>query len=221
MPVFENLQLWLDPVARPGPEAMAVDEWLLGEVQVPLLRIYRWQGEWGSLGYFGSLSEAQKNFPGLQWVRRWTGGGTVDHREDLTYTLVIPISHPLARTRGAESYRLIHEALAGALEMAGVSARLSNGAEETGAAACFENPVCHDLIGSGRTKLAGAGQRRTKSGLLHQGSVAIKNAHVTFAPLLAAHLSEKWESIDVSLPSECIGDLAKGRYLAPGWLTRR
>ena len=80
MPVFENLQLWLDPVARPGPEAMAVDEWLLGEVQVPLLRIYRWQGEWGSLGYFGSLSEAQKNFPGLQWVRRWTGGGTVDHR---------------------------------------------------------------------------------------------------------------------------------------------
>jgi len=167
------------------------------------------------------LSEAQKNFPGLQWVRRWTGGGTVDHREDLTYTLVIPISHPLARARGAESYRLIHEALAGALEQAGVSARLSTGAEETGAAACFENPVCHDLITSGSTKLAGAGQRRTKNGLLHQGSVAIENAHGDFAPLLAAHLSESWESIEVSVPSECIGDLVRERYLAPGWLTRR
>jgi len=221
MPVFENLQLWLDPVARPGPEAMAVDEWLLGEVQVPLLRIYRWHGEWGSLGYFGSLSEAQKNFPGLQWVRRWTGGGTVDHREDLTYTLVVPIFHPLARARGAESYRLIHEALAAALEMAGLSARLSNGAEETGAAACFENPVCHDLGTSGSRKLAGAGQRRTKNGLLHQGSVAIENAHVNFAPLFAAHLSEKWEAVEISVPAECIGDLTRDRYLEPGWLTRR
>ena len=221
MPVFENLQLWLDPVARPGPEAMAVDEWLLGEVQVPLLRIYRWQGEWGSLGYFGSLSEAQKNFPGLQWVRRWTGGGTVDHREDLTYTLVIPISHPLAKARGAESYRLIHEALAGALERAGVSAHLSSGAEETGATACFENPVQHDLLGAGNAKLAGAGQRRTKNGLLHQGSVAIKNIQMDFPPLLAAHLSERWDAIEVSVPSEWIGHLVRDRYAAPGWLTRR
>ena len=38
--VFERLLLWLDPVKRPGPEAMAVDEWLLETAAQPILRVY-------------------------------------------------------------------------------------------------------------------------------------------------------------------------------------
>ena len=105
---LEGLQLWIDPVARTGPESMAVDEWLLG-LNAPILRVYRWQGEWGSCGYFDSLSTAKNSFPELkQWVRRWTGGGTVDHRADWPYTLIVPSRNDQQRLGGLESYRLIH-----------------------------------------------------------------------------------------------------------------
>jgi hypothetical protein len=70
--VFERLHLWIDPLERPGPEAMAVDEWLLENATLPVLRVYRWRGEWGSVGYFGKLAEARHSFPGISWVRRWT-----------------------------------------------------------------------------------------------------------------------------------------------------
>jgi len=221
MAIFENLQLWLDDVPRPGPEAMAVDEWLLGQAAAPVLRIYGWQGAWGSLGYFGSLAEARASFPGLSWVRRWTGGGIVDHRRDWTYTLAIPLDQPVARMKGAESYRLIHEALCLALREYGVDAHLSAGEQETGATACFENPVCHDLMDGQGRKLAGAGQRRTRVGLLHQGSVALPLAAQELAIGLARHLSQRVESVTLEPPAEWMAAQVKCRYDTPEWRARR
>ena len=224
MAIFPSIRLWLDPVARPGPEAMAVDEWLLETSPLPTLRVYRWQGAWGSIGYFGRLSVAESAFPGLSWVRRWTGGGTVDHRADWTYTLVIPAGHDLATMRGADSYRVIHAALAAALAKEGIVARMSHGDETTGAAACFENPVSHDLIDSRGRKLAGAGQRRTRLGLLHQGSVAaacdgnISNAR---AERLAAALAADLHSCELEPPAAVITSKVVSRYARPTWLSRR
>jgi hypothetical protein len=43
--MFDELKLWVDPVARVAPESMAVDEWLLETAQQPVLRVYRWLGE--------------------------------------------------------------------------------------------------------------------------------------------------------------------------------
>jgi lipoate-protein ligase A len=219
--LFETLQLWIDESARSGPENMAVDEWLLANAEVPLLRVYRWEENWGSLGYFGSISEARDTFPGVNWVRRWTGGGLVDHRDDWTYTLVVPIYDPLARQRGAESYRLIHEALGQVLESGGV--RLSAGHEVTGAAACFENPVEHDLVDASGRKRAGAGQRRTKTGLLHQGSASglleIGPSRER-AEALAAVLTAKVRDFKGENSSEGIGKLV-GRYRETDWTERR
>lgn len=216
--------LWMDPVKRPGPEAMAVDEWLLETADLPVLRVYGWRGEWGSLGYFGSLTDARVSFPGIEWVRRWTGGGTVDHRNDWTYTIVAPSSGKLAKLRGAESYRVIHQALAACLTEEGLSARLSTGAEETGAAACFQNPVSHDIVGPDGAKLAGAGQRRTKRGLLHQGSVAIAcdpaKSH-SRAQGLAACLTDDWQLADLQPPQDWIDKRVQDRYASVPWTTRR
>ena len=196
---FESMDLWLDPQARPGPEAMAVDEWLLEHAERPTLRVYDWQGEWGSLGYFGPFEQARIGLPGLRWVRRWTGGGTVDHRADWTYTLVAPAGSALAKARAAASFHFLHTALACCLQAEGREAKLSSGADATGAALCFQNPVAHDLIDPATgLKLAGAGQRRTRLGLLHQGSVALpleppasaRRAR-TLAGLLAAEVRER------------------------------
>jgi lipoate-protein ligase A len=224
MEIFEKLLLWMDPVKRTGPEAMAVDEWLLETARTPVLRVYEWSGEWASVGYFGKIAEARVAFPGVEIVRRWTGGGMVDHRTDWTYTLVAPQGEPLAGWRGAESYRRIHAALADTLTAGGVPARLSSGAEETGAALCFENPVSHDLLGADGRKLAGAGQRRSRTGLLHQGSVSSEvtgGSSLHRAENLACRLSANWEEF---LNSPDLADLetrASRRYARPQWLDRR
>jgi lipoate-protein ligase A len=223
-PVFPRLSLWLDDGRRSGPQNMAVDEWLLQTIVYPALRVYRWEEGWGSLGFFGKLEEAKRSFDEVRWVRRWTGGGIVDHRSDWTYTLVVPSNEGFARLRGAESYRLIHQALSEAVKTKDLNVRLSGGADETGDSCCFVNPVEHDLIDASGRKIAGAGQRRTKLGLLHQGSVAGRlegPESVARAKAFAAILAETVEEF-TARPDE--GDLAQrvvSRYGSPAWTERR
>ncbi len=202
---------------------MAVDEWLLETVGTPVLRVYGWQGEWCSIGYFGKLAEAHASFPGGACVRRWTGGGMVDHRTDWTYTLVVPRGEKLTELRGADSYRMIHAALADALCAEGLDARLSTGDEATGASLCFDNPVSHDLVDMEGRKVAGAGQRRTLHGLLHQGSVALPcdpELSQARAQHLASFLATQWHSVDFDPSNEIIGEKVLARYGHMAWTGR-
>ena len=222
---MRKMLLWTDPVPRSGPEAMAIDEWLLENATLPVLRTYRWSGDWASIGYFGTLAEARAHFPQLEIVRRWTGGGMVDHRADWTYTLVIPRSESLANLRGGESYEKIHHALAEALRVEGLSVRASDETEETGADLCFENPVQHDLVGADDRKIAGAGQRRTRHGLLHQGSVAAPcSGDLDFqkrSENLASRLAVEWESFTPLIDMEDIRLRISNRYGCAEWTNRR
>lgn len=224
MEIDGTLLLWLDPVRRSGPEAMAVDEILLELAGQPVLRVYGWAGAWASIGYFGEIKQAQQAFPDTACVRRWTGGGMVDHRADWTYSLVVPRAERLATVRGEESYRRIHAALARALAPEGIAASLSGGGGETGDALCFSNPVGHDLVTSDGRKLAGAGQRRTRAGLLHQGSAALPcglEASRSRAERLAAALAERWEVADLQPDPREIAAKVLARYAADLWTGRR
>lgn len=224
MEVFQTLRLWVDPLRRSGPESMAVDEWLLETATAPLLRVYRWQGDWASVGYFGKIAEAQAAIPRVSWVRRWTGGGIVDHRADWTYTLVVPQAEPLASWRGSEIYRAIHAALADALVAEGIAARLCGGDEETGAALCFENPVNHDLLGPDGRKLSGAGQRRSRQGLLHQGSVLAACGELDSqqrAEALAGRLARYWQPFQAQPEPLDLAQRVTARYARDGWTSRR
>jgi lipoate-protein ligase A len=225
MAVFEKLQLWVDPLPRTGPEAMAIDEWLLESATCPVLRVYGWEGDWASLGYFGKIAEVRASLPELKVVRRWTGGGLVDHRGDWTYTIVAPQGESLAQARGAESYRRIHEKLLLSLHHEGVEGVMSQGDESTGHSLCFENPVGHDLVAPGGRKLAGAGQRRTKWGLLHQGSVAIScdsmEASARRADDLAAGLSSKLEPFTTRPDPHDLEMRTSRRYNRVEWMDRR
>jgi len=167
-----SLGYWDDARARSGPENMAVDAWLLDTAACPVLRVYGWEDGWGSFGVFGSLAAAQAAFTDgpRQWVRRMTGGGVVDHRCDWTYSLVIPRGAGPDLTASA-SYQLIHAAVAAALTSAGEVVRMVDECGCGEAAACFAKPVAYDLVDAQGAKRAGAGQRRSRRGLLHQGSV--------------------------------------------------
>jgi lipoate-protein ligase A len=104
-------------------------------------------------------------------VRRYTGGGLVEHGKDLTYTLVFPANHPLTTAGTLASYKEIHQAVAQAIQESGTPCHLATAQPNQDDPACFLKPVPADVLDSAGHKLAGAAQRRTKQGCLHQGSI--------------------------------------------------
>lgn len=225
MAIFSELNSWVDYQPRSGVENMAVDQLLLeSSLPFPLIRFYQWSEPTVSFGYFEKLSDAKRDFPGdeLRYVRRWTGGGIVDHREDQTYSLFFPKGHPVEQLRGNGSYAAIHEALAISMRLSGVECALTVEDSDSEARACFIKPVPYDIVDSSGLKLAGAGQKRSRYGLLHQGSVqGIKDVarwQALFSAALAEHVTA--EMID----PERLGNVAAvvaQRYGTEAWMSKR
>lgn len=169
-PLFTSLHLLLDQ-AHAGPFNMAIDQALLETAQVPVLRVYQWTQPTVSFGYRHELKALRPSLPDWPVLRRWTGGGVVWHDMDSTYSLIVPTCEPWSVTRPVESYRLLHGSLAECLNGNGpADCRLASADDQKDGALCFEAPALFDIV-CGTGKVAGAGQRRTREGLLHQGSV--------------------------------------------------
>jgi lipoate-protein ligase A len=185
------MQLDLLPHRTAGAaENMAADFLLLQRYPEPArarFRHYGWRAPAFTFGYSQKIALVRGQLaalaPGehLDLTRRPTGGGIVDHRDDWTFALVIPRGHPLCDTRATESYRQIHAALAAALRDQAQPVVLKETCEpaadgaacEPGPAVCFVRPELHDILHAGTgQKVAGAAQKRSKHGLLFQGSVA-------------------------------------------------
>jgi lipoate-protein ligase A len=214
--LFDRLDLYLDDTPHDGALNMAVDEIILHAAEHPALRVYRWAVPSVSFGYFGRHREVATRWPGRALVRRWTGGGEVPHGEDFTYTLVVPAAHPFARCPVRESYRAAHLALAALLPGAVLAS-----ADEGEATACFAHPVVADVLVAGR-KVAGAAQRRSRLGLLHQGSVQGVAWGADLASRLASRLSAEVIPRPITASMlEVATELAAEKYDTPAWLERR
>ncbi len=202
---------------------MAVDQAWLELTETPLLRIYTWDRATVTLGYAQSHAKLSAELPDWPVVRRWTGGGVVYHNGDLTYSLIVPSVHAWAETRPVESYRMIHGSLARALVDAGMKeARLAEMEDIIEAPFCFVAPALHDVV-AGKIKLAGAGQRRSKIGLLHQGSIQQARVGITFWSDWAADMA-KTVAIIKDLPPTVRDraiELDEKRYQRPEWLESR
>ncbi len=157
---------------------MAVDEMLLEQAQeraVACLRTYLWSEPTLSLGYFQDYTDRQEHPPSLPCavVRRLTGGGAILHDAELTYSIVLPATHPLAAHRD-ELYQVVHGCLIEALGRLGVTARFCEAADkiDTGREPflCFQRRSPGDVL-IGRTKVCGSAQRRRKGAVLQHGSL--------------------------------------------------
>ncbi len=212
-------RLLIDPA---GDKAwnMAVDEALLRLVTAPVLRFYRWSEQAVSIGYFEKKTDVPPERP---FVRRYTGGGLVDHAEDFTYSLILPKDHPLTLSGTGPSYQAIHEKINQALQKEGIDSHLTPVNEATEHHACFQKAVRFDVVNSQGRKLAGAAQRRTREGCLHQGSILpgkfdfdslAKNASEALEPLMGYALTASVLSEDENRKAK---DLQATRYGMQEW----
>jgi lipoate-protein ligase A len=180
-----NLEILPERTAG-AAENMAVDFLLLQRYPragTPRFRHYGWRAPAFTFGYSQKITFVREQLPPdgpFDLCRRATGGGLVDHRDDWTYALAIPRGHPLEELRASQSYRAVHEALAEALRAQNIAAATKPCVEQTvpagaagAAGVCFQRAEVFDVVHAGTAaKIAGAAQKRSKHGLLFQGSIA-------------------------------------------------
>ncbi|MEO8353587.1 MAG: hypothetical protein ABI680_17800 [Chthoniobacteraceae bacterium] len=215
--IFDCLTEILDPHPHDAAENMARDEALLVHARDPLLRIYRWIDHPVSFGYFGRHREVAERWPGRPLMRRWTGGGEVPHGADVTYTIIVPHPHPFAQLPPGMSYPRIHECLAALFPGATLAPRPAT----PPAGLCFANPAESDLL-LHEAKIAGAAQRRTRHGLLHQGSIQFSGERTeTIAAQFAACFSATIQRREFS-PDEVATahELRHQKYGTSAWMQR-
>lgn len=231
--VREPWLLWRDGV-RSAAMNMAVDEALLltaGERALPVVRFYGWDAAATvSIGYVQRASAVPA---GYQFVRRPTGGGVVYHDWDFTYSVVVPNGHWLADLDRTASYDRVNRSVQHGLRSLHLAADLADQEIDShvdrGTMVCFTNPTKYDLLLQGR-KVAGSAQRRTREGILHQGSVHFGGPLPVPREQLAAAIEAGFETaLELTLapfaPSEALlafaEELAREKYASPDWNRRR
>lgn len=160
---------------------MAVDEALFYYQglpdAVPVLRFYTWDRPTLSLGLFqkaetvpsGAL-QALNIYP----VRRITGGASVLHGTDLTYSVAARIEKPIPRGI-VDSCQYLGRGIIEGLKILGVEAGFGREkSTRNRPASCFALFAPTDIICQGR-KLVGSAQHRKGETLLQHGSIVMRD----------------------------------------------
>jgi lipoate-protein ligase A len=185
---------------------MALDEALLlssAKLGCPALRFYGWLEPAATFGYSQRYAEIEKLTLLRPLVRRPTGGGLVPHDADWTYSLVFPPNHFWYHYKAVESYRRAHEWIHYAFAKINVVTSLSPVSQKEIPGQCFIGAEKDDVLWHGR-KIAGAAQRRTRDGLLIQGSVQPPPIglerdqwETAMCDVARAHFSIEWQTMPV------------------------
>lgn len=160
-----------------GPQTpewnMRADEEALSSLiasSTPILRFYEWSVPSATYGYFLNPDDyfdregLQKH--SLALARRPTGGGVIFHTCDFAFSVIVPAGHPFYSLDPLLSYHEINSRVLKAIE----KGSLSDDFQCSPGGFCMAKPTKYDLLLEGR-KVGGAAQRKTKKGLLHQGSL--------------------------------------------------
>jgi lipoate-protein ligase A len=231
--LFGILKVCHDVYPHSAATNMSIDEALLESDKIPIIRFYRWRSPALSFGYFGKFSEVAMYAAERDLVRRWTGGGIVFHGDDLTYSIVIPASDPAFDESSTAIYEKIHRGLTDALNEAGGRAVIAECVNPGGIALartagvtaagynCFANPVRADVMMEGN-KIAGAAQRRTRRGLLQQGSIQGFVMETDLAQKFAQALSANCSDFEINEEIlQRAQEVAQQKYGTESWLRMR
>ncbi len=167
----------------PGAQNMAIDEAMLESVNqdqaLPTLRLYAWEPACLSIGYAQPTADIdlkRLTDQGWDWVRRPTGGRAILHTDELTYSIIAPLTEPRVAGSVLDSYQRLSRALITALHSLSIPAESHpNHAAQNpqgNQAVCFEVPSNYEIVVSGK-KLIGSAQARRKNGVLQHGTLPL------------------------------------------------
>ncbi len=177
----------LDTGKQSAAANMELDAQLLAELgasDAPLIHFYEWGEESATYGHFLSLEtlidrdEAKRR--GVHFARRPTGGGLLFHRFDFAFSVLVPAAGRFFSLNTLANSHFINRAVKKAVQTFFETSSATLGLLEKEALPldpecrhfCMAKPTKYDVM-VGAQKVAGAAQRRTKNGYLHQGSIAL------------------------------------------------
>lgn len=212
-------RLIVDAQPRTGAWNMAIDEAIVeavaGGQAPPTLRFYQWEPACLSLGKRQPLDGVDLEQcwrDGVDVVRRPTGGWSILHTDELTYSVAALDSDP--RTAGPilDAYRRLSAGLVEGLRRLGAPAQM-NPVNPYGvhnaSAACFEVPSAYEIV-VGERKLIGSAQTRPRGRVLQHGSLPLRGDIARVADYLSfeseeerarlrAHLAERATTLGAAL----------------------
>ncbi len=159
---------------------MSIDEAILTaqkDKPNPTLRFYDWEYPAFSFGYFQDIAAEVDveacSIDNIELVKRMTGGGTVVHGWDLTYSLILP--RYTGELGVSEAYKCIGDSLVQAfvnLEIPAKCYSKSVNHSHSTQNICLTNAAEHDVMCNDR-KLAGVSVRRNRYGVMFQGYISL------------------------------------------------
>lgn len=166
---------------------MAIDEAIAVSSRVegsnPTLRFYQWERPALTIGYFQPFNDerdiARCRKEKVPIIRRITGGRSLLHEFELTYSVVSPTRNPLFPNNIRGAYLAIAKGLSAGLKLLGIDNEIFRQRPNEDCPRlnrsifCFSSSSTHEITVSGR-KIIGSAQRRWPDIFLQQGSIIIE-----------------------------------------------
>ena len=180
---------------KPGSLNMGIDSAIVNSVSEgespPTLRLYSWLSPAVTVGYFQKVSETVNTHycreNNIEIIRRITGGGTVLHNKEITYSFIVPINNSFLPQDLIKSFSALIDPIIKALKEVKIDAVFK--------------PV-NDIIVNNK-KISGSAQTRKYGVILQHGTILMEIDRDVFEGALKFNrlkLSEK----GVSEPSDLV-----------------
>lgn len=209
------------PLVLDAAGHMALDEAVLLEspADALVLRVYEWKGEGCTFGFSQKYADVKKLCkPGVEPVRRATGGGVVFHDGDVTFSLVFPWDRACAPET---IYKNIHRGIHQALKARGTANGLWSPKEKAPgiAASCFARAEKADLVDADDNKILGGALRKKGSKGLYQGSLRVRVPPETVIDGITREFGRP--SLEIAPAWLEAGKSLESRYRSAEWNNRR
>jgi len=184
--------LLFDKQPLPPAENMARDEYLFNlchKKKMGVFRIYSWKKPTFSFGVSQKINKAihmqfiRESKDAFAYVRRITGGKTVLHNDEITYSVISSENIFYRDNDLFRSYMLISTVLVNAFNSLGLKAYLSKGSSSHLSKSnnpCFSFPTPNELEINGK-KIVGSAQKRDNQALLQHGSIPLSMNYEDYA----------------------------------------
>lgn len=160
-----------------------------------VLRLYRWQPYCISLGAnqdFQNINIEKASADQIDIVKRPTGGRAILHSEELTYSVILPVSENLSARNVYHEINLalleglkIYSSELGEVELQSSQPDFPTLYKEEKSTICFAVPAKSELKYSGK-KLVGSAQRKLGDTILQHGSILCGSYHLNIVNYLNA-----------------------------------